>query len=52
MTDIERQILLNQLAMLEALAPITQTDANSTRELMLKRYHETAKLIREKQIGE
>ncbi len=47
MTPVERQILLNQIAILEALAPMTPTGANSTRELMLQRYHETAKLVRE-----
>jgi hypothetical protein len=31
MTDIERQILLNQIAILEALAPITADGARSTR---------------------
>lgn len=47
MTEVERQLLLNQIAMLEALSPITATGANSTRELILQRYRETAKLIRE-----
>ncbi|WP_439399023.1 hypothetical protein ACRQ5Q_16815 [Bradyrhizobium sp. PMVTL-01] len=47
MTDIERQILLNQIAILEALAPITASGADSTRELLLKRYRQTAELIRQ-----
>lgn len=53
MTDVERQILLNQIAMMEALSPMTVAGADSTRELILKRYRETAKLVREaKQPGE
>lgn len=46
MTDVERQILLNQIAIIEALAPITAAGANSTRELLLLRYRESAELIR------
>ncbi len=51
MTEIERQILLNQLAILEALAPMTKFGADSTRELIHQRYRETAQLVREKQGG-
>jgi len=51
MTDIERQILLNQIAILEALVPYTKPGAGSARELLRQRYHDTAKLIREKQGG-
>jgi hypothetical protein len=47
MTDVERQLLLNQIAILEALSPMTGTGADSTRELILRRYRETAKLVRE-----
>ncbi|WP_158669950.1 hypothetical protein [Bradyrhizobium guangdongense] len=47
MTSIERQILLNQIAILEALTPITAAGANSTRELLLLRYRETAELVRQ-----
>ncbi len=51
MTDIERQILLNQIAILEALVPHTKPGAGSARELLQKRYRETAKLVRKKQGG-
>jgi hypothetical protein len=52
MTEIERQILLNQIAILEALSPMTATGADSTRELIAQRYRETARLVREsKQSG-
>lgn len=47
MTAVERQILLNQIAILEALSPITAPGAGSTRELINRRYRETAKLVRE-----
>ena len=47
MTDIERQILLNQIAMIEALIPITAKGAGSTRELLFKRYGESAELVRQ-----
>jgi hypothetical protein len=46
-TDIERQILLNHIAIMEALAPVTAAGANSTRELLLQRYHQTAELLRQ-----
>jgi len=51
MTDIERQILLNQIAILEALIPIGLNGPGGSREMLRQRYHETAKLIREKQGG-
>ena len=47
MTNIERQILLNQIAILEALIPIGSSGPDGTREVLRKRYHETAKLVRE-----
>ena len=51
MTDIERQILLNQIAILEALVPLASKGKESARELLFQRYRETAKLIREKSGG-
>lgn len=47
MTDIERQILLNQIAILEALMPHGSTGPDGTREILCKRYRETAELIRQ-----
>lgn len=47
MTDIERQILLNQIAILEALIPIGSAGPNGTREMLRQRYQETARLVRE-----
>lgn len=47
MTDVERQILLNLIAIMEALAPLAPSGKESTRELLRQRYGETAKLIRE-----
>jgi hypothetical protein len=47
MTDIERQILLNQIAILEALEPVTPDGAESTRALVRQRCRETAQLVRE-----
>ncbi len=47
MTDIERQILLNQIAILEALTPLAPSGAQSTRELLHRRYRESAQLVRE-----
>jgi hypothetical protein len=47
MTTIERQILLNQIAILEALIPIGSGGPNGTREMLRQRYHESAQLIRE-----
>jgi hypothetical protein len=47
MNDIERQILLNQIAILEALQPLAPAGAQSTRELLRQRYRETAQLVRE-----
>lgn len=49
MTDIERQILLNQIAILEALVPLASKGKESTRELLFQRYRETAKLVREQE---
>lgn len=46
MTDAERQILLNQIAIMEALAPHAKSGAQSTRELLRQRYRETAELVR------
>jgi len=51
MTDIERQILLNQIAILEALIPIGSSGPQGTREVLRQRYRETAQLVREKQGG-
>jgi hypothetical protein len=50
-TDIERQILLNQLAIIEALMPLAKHTVDGTRGLLRSRYEETAKLVREKQGG-
>jgi hypothetical protein len=47
LTDVERQILLNLIAIMEALAPLAPSGKESTRELLRQRYGETAKLIRE-----
>jgi hypothetical protein len=50
MTDIERQILINQLAVLEALMilmPVAKSGPESTVELLRRRYHETAQLVRQ-----
>ena len=47
MTAIERQILLNQIAILEALVPTLPAVAGGTRELLQLRYRQTAQLIRE-----
>lgn len=49
MTQIERQILLNQIAILEALVPLSSKGSQSTRELLFQRYRETAKLVREQE---
>jgi hypothetical protein len=38
---------LNQIAILEALQPLAAAGAQSTRELLRQRYHETAQLVRE-----
>ncbi|MCK1693697.1 hypothetical protein [Bradyrhizobium sp. 144] len=46
MTDIERQILLNQIAILEALIPIGSSGPEGTREILRRRYRESADLIR------
>ena len=51
MTDVERQILLNQIAILEALLPYTKPGAGSARELLRQRYRETAQLVREQSKG-
>ena len=47
MTTIERQILLNQIAILEALIPIGSNGPQGTREMLRERYRESAQLIRE-----
>jgi len=47
MTNIERQILLNQIAILEALIPIGSGGPQGTREMLRQRYRETAELVRE-----
>jgi hypothetical protein len=47
MTTIERQILLNQIAILEALIPIGSSGPQGTREMLRQRYRESAQLIRE-----
>jgi hypothetical protein len=51
MSDVERQILLNQIAIMEALSPFASSGAQGTRELLRQRYHETAQLVREQQGG-
>ncbi|ODM71703.1 hypothetical protein A6X20_07110 [Bradyrhizobium elkanii] len=51
MTNIERQILLNQIAILETLIPLAKSGADSTRELLRQRYRETARLVREQTKG-
>jgi hypothetical protein len=45
---IERQILLNQMAIIEALIPLSARGMEGTRELLGKRYQETAQLVRER----
>jgi hypothetical protein len=47
MTNVEHQILLNQIAIIEALLPLTSSGVQSTRELLRRRYRETAQLVRE-----
>jgi hypothetical protein len=47
MTDIERQILLNQIAILETLIPIGSNGPDGTREILRQRYRETAQLVRD-----
>lgn len=47
MTDIERQILLNQIAILETLIPIGSSGPEGTREMLRQRYRETAELVRQ-----
>jgi hypothetical protein len=46
-TDIERQILLNQIAILEAMIPRGSPGPDGTREILRKRYRETAELVRQ-----
>jgi hypothetical protein len=46
-TAIERQILLNQIAILEALIPIGSSGPDGTREILRQRYRETSQLVRE-----
>lgn len=47
MTDVERQILLNQIAILEALIPLGSRGPEGTREILRRRYRESAELIRQ-----
>jgi len=47
MTAIERQILLNQIAILEALIPIGSGGPEWRREMLRQLYRETAELVRE-----
>lgn len=47
MTAIERQILLNQIAILEALIPIGSSGPQGTREVLRQRYRESAELVRQ-----
>ena len=47
MTDIERQVLLNQIAILEAMIPRGSPGPDGTREILRKRYRETAELVRQ-----
>lgn len=47
MTDIERQILLNQIAILEALVPLGSSGPEGTREILRRRYRESAELVRQ-----
>lgn len=47
MTVIERQILLNQIAILEALIPLGSNGPQGTREMLRQRYRESAQLVRE-----
>lgn len=47
MTDIERQILLNQIAMLEVLIPLGSSGPEGTREILRRRYRESADLVRQ-----
>ncbi len=47
MTPIERQIMLNQIAILEALIPIGSTGPDGTREMLKRRHRQTAELVRE-----
>jgi hypothetical protein len=50
MTDTERQILLNQMAILEALIPLAESSVQGTRQLLRLRYGETAKLLRDQAV--
>ena len=52
MNDIERQILLNQIAIMEALLPLAPSGAQSPRELLRRRYRETAQLVRDKRTSQ
>lgn len=47
MSDIERQILLNQIAILEVLIPHGSPEPYGTREILRRRYRETAELVRQ-----
>lgn len=47
MTDIERQLLLNQIAMLEVMIPFGSKGPEGTREILRRRYRESAELVRQ-----
>ena len=47
MTGIERQILLNEMAIIETLLLRAPGGPDSPRELLQKRYRETAQLVRD-----
>jgi uncharacterized protein YfbU (UPF0304 family) len=47
MTDTERQILLNQIAIMEALIPMGSSGPEGTREILRRRYRESAELVRQ-----
>ncbi|MCK1583238.1 MULTISPECIES: hypothetical protein [unclassified Bradyrhizobium] len=47
MTDIERQLLLNQIAMLEVMIPLGSKGPEGTREILRRRYRESAELVRQ-----
>ncbi|MCK1503090.1 hypothetical protein [Bradyrhizobium sp. 188] len=47
MTDIERQLLLNQIAMIEVMIPLGSKGPEGTREILRRRYRESAELVRQ-----
>ena len=52
MNEIERQLLANHMAIMEGLISIVPgRGPNSTRELLLQRYRETAEIIRKQQLA-